>query len=146
MSRRLKQAALAIVVVFAAAQLIRPNRTNPPTEASRTIATHLGTASGAPAVLDRSCGDCHSNATVWPWYTQVAPVSWAMVYAVRVGRNAVNFSEWAAYPPDRQRALLAASCREATEGRMPGGAWTLIRPSARLSSQDVEAICAAGRL
>lgn len=146
MSRRLKQIALVVVVVLAAGQLIRPSHTNPPMDASRTIATHLGTASGVPGILDRSCRDCHSNATVWPWYTQVAPVSWAMVYAVRVGRNAVNFSEWAAYPPDRQRALLAASCREASEGRMPGGAWTLIRPSARLSSQDVAAICAAARL
>jgi len=66
MGRRLKQAAVVVVAAFAAAQLIRPGRANPPTDASRTIQAHAGTASGLVAVLDRSCRDCHSNGTVWP--------------------------------------------------------------------------------
>ena len=78
MSKRLRQAAVVFIVVFAAAQLVRPGRTNPATDVSRTIQTHVGTASGLAAVLDRSCRDCHSNNTVWPWYTQIAPVSWLM--------------------------------------------------------------------
>src|SRR6266545_8386135 len=100
MSRRLKQAAI-LVVVFAAAQLVRPNRANPATDVTRTIQAHQGTGSGLVAVLDRACRDCHTNGTVWPWYTQVAPLSWLMAYGVRSGREAVNFSDWAAYPPDR---------------------------------------------
>jgi hypothetical protein len=91
-------------------------------------------------VLDRSCRDCHSNGTVWPWYTQVAPLSWLMTQAVREGRNVVNFSEWAAYQPAQQRLLLALSCEDATNGKMPG-AYTLLRPETRLSPQDVETIC-----
>src|SRR5512144_989118 len=113
MSSRLKHAAVVFVVVFAAAQLVRPERKNPATDASRTIQAHWGTASGLVAVLDRACSDCHSNGTVWPWYTQIAPVSWLMAYGVTAGRKAVNFSEWAAYPPEQQRALLVASCRDA---------------------------------
>jgi len=95
-TRRLKQAAVVFVVVFACAQLVRPERANPATDVSRTIQAHVGPASGLVAVLDRSCSDSHSNATVWPWYTQVAPVSWLMAQAVTEGRTAVNFSEWAA--------------------------------------------------
>jgi heme-binding protein len=72
-SRRLKQASLAFVVAFAAAQFLRLERANPPTDASRTIQAHVESASGLVAVLDRTCRDCHSNRTVWPWYTQVAP-------------------------------------------------------------------------
>ena len=145
MSGRLKQVAVVIVGLFAAAQLVRPGRANPPTEQSRTLQAQIGTSSALPGILDRSCGDCHSNATAWPWYTQVAPLSWAMVYGVKAGRNAVNFSEWAAYPPERQRTLLSLSCADVTAGKMPGGAWTLIHPSARLSAQDVATICAAAR-
>src|SRR5262245_5785963 len=144
MSRRLKQAAVVFVVIFAAAQLVRPERANPPTDASRTIQAQVGTASGVVAILDRSCRDCHSNATVWPWYAQVAPLSWLMARGVAEGRKAVNFSEWGAYPPNQQRALLSASCDDASTGRMPGP-WTLLHPEARLSSQDVETICAAAR-
>jgi heme-binding protein len=144
MSRRLKQAAVVLLVVFAAAQLVRPGRANPPIDASRTIQAHVGTANGLVAVLDRACRDCHSNGTVWPWYTQVAPLSWLMAYGVKAGRQAVNFSDWAAYPPERQRELLAESCRDVSTGKMPG-AYTRLRPETRLSPQDVATICAAAR-
>ena len=143
MSKRLKQAAVALVVIFAAAQLVRPGHANPPTDPSRTIQEHTGT-SGLAVVLERSCGDCHSNQTAWPWYTRVAPASWLMAYGVAKGREAVNFSEWAAYSPNEQRTLLAASCDAARSGRMPG-AYTLVRPESKLSSQDIDTICAAAR-
>jgi len=141
-NRRLKQAAVALVVIFAAAQLVRPERANPPTDPSRTIQAHAGTGELA-AVLARSCRDCHSNETVWPWYTQVAPASWLMAYGVSKGREAVNFSEWAAYSPDVQRTLLAASCADARSGKMPG-VYTLIRRETKLSPRDIETICTPG--
>jgi Haem-binding domain len=143
-SRQLKRAAVVFIVVFAAAQLVRPERANPATDERRTIQAHVGTANGLVAVLDRACRDCHSNATVWPWYTQVAPASWLMAYGVTKGRKAVNFSEWAAYSTDQQRMLLAASCDDATSGKMPGP-YTLLHPEMRLSPQDVETICATAR-
>ena len=143
MSRRLKQAAIVLVVFFAAAQLVRPSRANPPTDGTRTIQAH-DTTPGLAAVLDRSCGDCHSNATVWPWYTQVAPVSWLMAYGVTKGRRAVNFSEWGSYSPEQRRTLLTLSCQDASEGKMPGPyAW--LRPETRLSTQDIATVCAAAR-
>ena len=144
MSRRLKQAAVVFVVVFVAAQLIRPARANPPTDVSRTIQAHVGTTSELAAVLDRSCRDCHSNNTVWRWYTQIAPLSWLMARGVAEGRKAVNFSEWASYAPDVQRTLLSVSCQDATSGKMPGP-YTLVRPGTKLSPQDIETICAAAR-
>jgi hypothetical protein len=144
MSKRVKHAAAVVVVVLAAAQLVRPERANPPTVATRTIRAHAGTASGLVAVLERACRDCHSNETVWPGYVRIAPVSWLMAYGVRKGRSAVNFSDWAAYTPAQQGMLLALSCQDASEGKMPG-AYTLIRPETRLSVQDVETICTAAR-
>jgi hypothetical protein len=144
MRRRLKQAALVFMVVFVAAQFVRPDPSNPSTDPSRTIQTHVGTASGLGAVLDRSCGDCHSNNTVWPWYTGVAPVSWLMASGVKKGREAVNFSEWSSYSQDAQRLMLSASCQDAKAGKMPGP-YTLVRPETKLSPQDIETICAAAR-
>jgi hypothetical protein len=144
MSRRAKQAAVVFVIVFAAAQLVRPGRANPATDVSRTIQAQVGTAGALAAVLDRSCRDCHSNNTVWPWYTQVAPVSWLMARGVAEGRKAVNFSEWAGYPPEAQRMLLSVSCQDVSSGKMPGP-YTLLRPETRLSPQDIETICAAAR-
>ena len=144
MNRRVKQAAIVFVVVVVAAQLVRPERANPATDSNRTIQAHMPVGSGLVAVPDRSGRDHHSNGTVWPWYTHVAPLSWLMAQAVREGRNAVNFSEWAGYQPAQQRVLLAMSCDDATKGKMPG-AYTVLRPETRLSPRDVETICAAAR-
>jgi len=143
-SRRL-QVVVAILGVFAIAQFIRPDRANPPIDSSRTIQAHVGMGNAMVGVLDRACGDCHSNRTVWPWYTEVAPVSWLMAYGVKEGRRAVNFSEWAAYPSEQRRLLLAASCHDASAGKMPGSAWTWLHPEARLSAQDIDTICVAAR-
>jgi hypothetical protein len=65
-------------------------------------------------------------------------------YGVAKGRTAVNFSEWSVYPPERQRILLAQSCKDMSEGKMPG-VYTLLRPETRLSGEDIETICAAAR-
>lgn len=145
MSKRLTQAAVVVVVAFAAAQLVRPGHTNPPTLTSHTIAASVGAADGLVRVLDRSCGDCHSNATVWStWYSQVAPLSWLMAHEVAEGRKAINFSEWAAYTPQQQRLLLTLSCDDAQSGKMPGP-YPFFKPETRLSAEDVQTICAAAR-
>jgi hypothetical protein len=140
----MKQAAVVFVIAFVVAQIFRPERANPPIDLSRTIQAHLETTSVLPAILNRACSDCHSNATVWPWYSEIAPLSWLMARAVSEGRKAVNFSEWAGYSPNQQRALLTASCDAASTGRMPG-VWTRLRPDTRLSHEDVETICTASR-
>jgi len=144
MGRRVKQVAVVFVIVFAGAQLFRPDHANPATDAARTIQADAGTTRELGAVLDRSCRDCHSNNTVWPWYSQVAPLSWLMSSAVAEGRKAVNFSEWASYPLDVQEALLSLSCQDATSGKMPG-VYTLVRPETKLSPDEIETICAAAR-
>ena len=144
MSGGLKKSAVVLAVLLVGAQFVRPDRTNPPTDPSRTIQAQAGTSAELGAILDRACSDCHSNDTVWPWYSEVAPVSWLMALGVKRGRMAVNFSEWGAYSSGEQRSLLALSCRDVTEGKMPGP-YTLVRPDTALSDQDVAAICAATR-
>ena len=144
MSRRWKVAAVFVACV-AAAQLVVPDRANPTSDARRSIHADSGTPPAVAAVLDRSCGACHSNGTAWPWYSRVAPASWVMVYGVKKARHAVNFSEWAGYAPEQQRALRAASCSDVSSGKMPGSAWTMLHPEARLSDRDVATLCAATR-
>ena len=149
MSRRLKQVGLVVVVVLVAAVvaalLVRPARTNPAIDPTRTLQAQAGTASALVAVVDRSCGDCHSNGTVWARYPGGGPISWLITRGVAEGRRALNFSEWAAYSPDARRALLGASCRDATAGTMPMSAYLRLRPEARLAPRDIETICAASR-
>jgi len=141
--KRVIQAAVVLFLLFAVAQLIRPQRANPTVNPRHAIAAHV--SGEVAAILDRSCGDCHSYRTTWPGYAQIAPLSWLYAYSVDEARRTLNFSEWSAYSPDRRRALLTQSCQAASQGRMPGSAWTALHPEAALSPHDIELLCAAAQ-
>jgi len=83
------------------------------------------------ALVKRACYDCHSNQTVWPWYSYVAPVSWLIYNDVMEGRDRLNFSEW------NHPQLGAGEMVQAIQsGKMPPLQYTPLHPSARLSSVE----------
>src|SRR5512136_2053872 len=83
------------------------------------------------ALAKRACFDCHSNETVWPWYSYVAPVSWLIYHDVTSGRSRLNFSEW----NQNQPAALEAS-EQALSGEMPPFYYVPLHPSARLTTAE----------
>jgi len=91
------------------------------------------------AILDRSCQDCHSNRTAWPWYSHVAPVSWIISKHVVEGREMLNFSDWTKRAPSTDERMLI--CDAVSDGRMPLPEYTVIHRDAKLSKQDVADIC-----
>jgi len=91
------------------------------------------------AILDRSCQDCHSSRTTWPWYSRVAPVSWIVSKHVSEGREMLDFSEWANQPHSADERMLI--CDAVSDGRMPLPEYTVMHRNAKLSKQDVELIC-----
>jgi hypothetical protein len=138
----IRYAVLAWIGVIVAVQLIRPARTNPPTDPSRTLAASMPVPPAAQSVLERSCRDCHSNDTRWPWYSNVAPMSWMLIDHVNSGRRHFNYSDWAGYAPEKSRKVLHDICEETQQGSMPVGSYTLIHRDARLSDADVQTLCA----
>jgi hypothetical protein len=146
MRKYLKRTVIAGLVVLGAIQFVRPLQTNPPADPARTLQAEVGVAHPAVAVIGRACRDCHSNETTWPWYSQVAPVSWLVTRDVVKGRTAVNFSTWGDYPADRQRKLLRETCEEVGERKMPLSAYVLIHPAAKLDASDVRALCDLSRV
>jgi hypothetical protein len=137
----LKWVAIVLAVIFAGMQFIRPARTNPPVDESRTIQAQAHVAPETAAILDRSCNDCHSNQTRWPWYTNVAPVSWFVIGHVNDGRRQMNFSDWAQYSTDDQQGYLKKICREVKSGGMPLPSYLWLHHEAKLSSEDVRVLC-----
>src|SRR5215468_1489997 len=119
MKRVLKTAAILLVVLVVGIQAIRPARTNPPVDESQTINARTEITPEVASILDRSCRDCHTNKTVWPWYTNVAPVSWWLKSHVDHGREDLNLSEWGKLPRDRQDRKLRQICDEVQDGNMP---------------------------
>ena len=137
----LKWTAIALFGVFAALQFIRPARTNPPVDQTKTIQAHALVSPEVAAILDRSCNDCHSNQTRWPWYSQIAPVSWKVAGDVNEGRDHMNLSDWAQYSQSEQQSLMKHICREVKDGSMPLRSYLWMHGGAKLSTEDVKTLC-----
>ena len=133
--------ALATAMCTAAAiQFARPERTNPASDPSAALTAPVEVPAEVNAILDRSCRDCHSNETRWPWYSNVAPVSWWVIDHVNHGRSHFNFSEWAKYNSEEQRNLLKQSCELTRKGAMPLPSYLRMHAAA-MSAQEVQTLC-----
>ena len=139
--RVLKWLVVIAICALLALQFVRPARTNPAVDQSQTIQAHLQVPANVGAILDRSCQDCHSNTTRWPWYSNVAPLSWWVIDHVNDGRRHLNFSEWGRYDRRRARKKLEEICDEVKGGSMPISSYTQIHRSAKLSPEDVKVLC-----
>ena len=141
MKRILKWTGITIVVLLVVSQAIRPAKTNPAIDESRTIQVHSQITPEVTAILERACYDCHSNKTIWPWYSQFAPVSWLLVSDVNDGRKDLSFSDWARYDPKRAARKLQEICEQIEKGEMPLKSYVLIHPAAKLSDSDKKILC-----
>lgn len=137
----LKRGLLGLVVLLLIAQVIRPARTNPTIDPRSDVTASLTVPADVSAILVRSCNDCHSNRTVWPWYSKVAPISWLVVYDVNQGCSTLNFSEWGMRNPGKNREMLGEICKEVTEKEMPGPIYPIMHSGAGLSDADIQTVC-----
>jgi len=131
---------LAAVVIAAAAQFVRPDRTNPPVITEQAFETGGRVPAQVVATVKRGCYDCHSNTTIWPWYTNVSPISWMVADHVTEGRQKLNFSQWNALPANRQIKKLEDIQRLVAKGEMPLSSYLLLHQDAKLSSADKEIV------
>ena len=139
--RRVVKVLLAVtMVVCGSLQFVRPARTNPPSDPADALTMYV--PAHVAGILDRSCRDCHSNGTRWPWYSSIAPVSWFVIDHVDHGRSHFNYSTWPAYGEEQKLAIRKNSCQMARAGTMPLASYVLLHGSARLSPGDIEALCA----
>ena len=141
MLKVLKVVSALLLLSFAGAQLVRPERANPPAAAGQSLEEHARVPPEVSGVLERSCMDCHSNRTDWPWYSNVAPTSWFVADHVNHGRRHLNFSRWGEYDRRRADGLLGEICKTAKSGFMPLDSYTLVHRGARLTPSDVRALC-----
>jgi hypothetical protein len=127
--------------LFVVAQFVGPAKTNPVSDPSVALESKLQVDPKVETILNRSCVDCHSNRTRWPWYTNVAPVAWFVIGHVNDGRRDLNLSEWGNYDKRKQTTRLNQMCELAKTGAMPLSSYTPLHPGSKLSGDDVKALC-----
>jgi hypothetical protein len=141
LSRVFRWVFIILVCALAVIQLIRPAKTNPAIDPTQTIESRLQVTPQTEAIFDRSCNDCHSNKSRWPWYSNVAPVSWFVIGHVNDARATMNFSEWGGYDKDKQSRRLRDMCEQVQDGEMPLSTYTPLHPGSTLSAEDKKTLC-----
>ncbi len=132
---------VVVICLFVAAQFASPARTNPVVDQSLALQSHVQVSPQVGAMIDRSCSDCHSNKTRWPWYSKVAPVSWLVIDHVNHGRSHLNFSEWGRLNRSEVGQMLGQICKEVKSGAMPMSSYTSLHPGSKLTADDVKLLC-----
>ena len=91
-------------------------------------------------LLKKSCYDCHSNNTNYPWYNKVQPLSWVLENHIKEGKEELNFSEFGVYSKRRQKSKLKSIMSQIRDDEMPLTSYALFHGDAKLSMSDKEEI------
>jgi len=134
MKKTVKRIGIALVVVVVALQFVPVEKTNPAGHGQ------LAAPPEVQALLQRACYDCHSNETVWPWYSHIAPASLLIASDVKKGRKEVNFSTWEQYDESRRARKLKEIAKQVEKGDMPLFYYLPLHPDAKLSAAERERI------
>lgn len=122
---------------FIIAQFFRPERENPSFDTHQSIWADTHLTSKVKSIFQRSCINCHSFETDWPWYSNISPISWWIAHHVESGRKHLNFSTWLNRPPEKRISKLESIMEEVHSNRMPMPSYLLLHDSARLSKDDI---------
>lgn len=134
----LKKIAIGLGVTFVIIQVIRIDKSTPATEPANDFITMTTANPEIAGILKTSCYDCHSNESTYPWYTNIAPVSWWIKHHINEGREELNYSEWGTYSARRMDHKLKESVEMIEENEMPMSSYTLMHSEAALSSEQKE--------
>ncbi|GAB2607213.1 heme-binding domain-containing protein [Spirosoma areae] len=137
MFRKILLALLAVLVVI---QFIRPEKNQSASLSSNDITTKYAIPADVHQVLKRSCFDCHSNNTTYPWYAAVQPVAWWLNHHIDEGKDELNFSEFTTYTPKKAAHKLEEVAEAVTDGWMPLGSYLWIHHEAKLKPEEAKLI------
>ena len=128
-----KQIAWGALIIFIVMQVFRIDKTNPPIAENKDFVNIVNPTDEIATILKNACYDCHSNHSTYPWYTNIAPVSWWVKGHIKNGRRQVNFSEWGDYDEERRSHALRECIEVMADRRMPLKSYTWAHSEARLS-------------
>ena len=130
-----------LAVAFVVIQFFQIDRVVPPVNASETLEATVPVPPDISLIIGRSCNDCHSNLTEYPWYTRIQPVGWFMKNHIDEGRRELNFSIFNTYNARRKGKKLEEICEQVTKSEMPLPSYLWIHGNAVLKPTEVKALC-----
>lgn len=129
-----------LVFIFIGMQFYRPEKNLSTEDHMEVFITETNPPEEVVELLQSSCYDCHSDNTNYPWYNQVAPVSWWLADHIEEGSEHLNFSQWDSYGPKKKDHKLEEVIEMVETAEMPLNAYTWIHAEAQLTDNQRQAI------
>lgn len=121
-----KKILLALLVILVVLQFIRPDKNLSDQNVTDVFETETQPNKEVVAILESKCYDCHSNNTEYPWYAEVAPISYWLDGHIEEGKEHFNVSEWATYDLEKKEHKMEELVEEVEEDKMPESSYTWI--------------------
>jgi cytochrome c551/c552 len=137
----IKKLLLGLTAVVIIIQFIRPAK-NLSGDTAKDISAGYTVPADVKAILDRSCNDCHSNKTVYPWYAEVQPVGWWLNNHIVDGKRHFNLNNFTGLKAAVQKKKMEEFIEQVKKGEMPLSSYTLIHTNAKLSESDKQTLYA----
>jgi len=135
----MKKIILGFLVVIILIQFIRPKKNTSNSEIN-SITTVMEVPNEVQQIIKTSCADCHSNKTNYPWYSEIAPISWYLAQHVNEGKEYLNFSEWTTYNKNQKSHIINDLEEVLIDAEMPLKSYLLIHTEAELTQNQYETL------
>jgi len=131
-----KKIAWILLVSLIVIQFFRIDKTNPEYDINNDFITIHQPPEDVMVMLKDACYDCHSNESKYPWYTNIAPVSFWIKGHIKKGRKKLNFSDWGTFSDEKKVHKIDETIEYVGEGWMPIGSYKIAHSSARLTDEQ----------
>ncbi len=135
-----KKIAIVLLLVFVAIQFYRPAKNQEQGDHTAVFLNETNPPKDIKMILQNTCYDCHSNNTEYPWYNNVAPVSFWVADHIKDGKKHLNFSDWKNYSAKKKDHKLEEVIEMVQEGEMPLNEYTWTHEEAKLTETQRHAI------
>ena len=136
MKKKIKYFGIVLLVALVIMQFIRPDKNEGGYESLEAFKTDTKPSKEVLSILKTNCFDCHSNQTHYPWYAEIAPISYWLADHVNEGKDELNMSTWETYSIKKKDHKLEELMEEVEEGHMPLDSYSWVH--GKLSKQDQE--------
>lgn len=135
-----KKILYGLLIIVIAIQFFRIDKTNPKINIADDFIEITEPPREIASILKSSCYDCHSNESNYPWYSNIAPVSWWVKHHIDEAQEELNFSKWSTYDVKKKDHKLEEMAEEVEEGEMPLNEYTWTHAEAKLSAEQQTAL------
>lgn len=133
---KVKKVLLILLIIFCLIQFIRIDKTTKPINASKDLVAITAPDADITNTLKKACYDCHSNQPTFPWYTNIAPISWWIKHHIDEGSHHLNFSEWGTFSVKKKNHKIEECVELLESNEMPMNSYTWMHKEAKLSNDE----------